>query len=66
MISTLFNSASFSAVTTVIMFLVTYIPYVTIISMEAMLYVIGFGYKFLLVSRSSNLIIFNFINQKCN
>ncbi|KAG7198455.1 hypothetical protein KM043_005838 [Ampulex compressa] len=42
MISTMFSSASLAAVTTVVMFLLTYMPYVIVIAMEA---VIGLGYK---------------------
>jgi len=64
MISTMFSSASLSAVTTVVMFLLTYMPYVIVIAMEA---VFGIGHKLLIVSRSSNLIIFlfSFTKQKC-
>lgn len=47
MISTMFSSASLSAVTTVVMFLLTYMPYVIVIAMEA---VFGIGYKLLIVS----------------
>lgn len=35
MISTIFSSASLAAVTTVVMFLLTYMPYVVVIAMEA-------------------------------
>lgn len=46
MISTMFSSASLAAVTTVVMFLLTYMPYVIVIAMEA---VFGLGYKLLIV-----------------
>lgn len=49
MISTMFSSANLAAVTTVVMFLLTYIPYVIVIAMEA---VFGLGYKLLIVSNS--------------
>lgn len=49
MISTMFSSASLSAVTTVVMFLLTYMPYVIVIAMEA---VFGLGYKLLIVSNT--------------
>ncbi|XP_053595540.1 uncharacterized protein LOC103571174 isoform X2 [Microplitis demolitor] len=45
MISTMFSSASLAAVTTVVMFLLTYMPYVIVIAMEATL---GLGYNILL------------------
>ncbi|XP_014474957.1 PREDICTED: ATP-binding cassette sub-family A member 13 isoform X2 [Dinoponera quadriceps] len=45
MISTMFSSASLAAVTTVVMFLLTYMPYVIVIAMEA---VFGLGYKLLI------------------
>ncbi|XP_029170086.1 LOW QUALITY PROTEIN: uncharacterized protein LOC114939826 [Nylanderia fulva] len=45
MISTIFSSASLAAVTTVVMFLLTYMPYVIVIAMEA---VFGLGYKLLI------------------
>ncbi|XP_011868082.1 PREDICTED: uncharacterized protein LOC105562133 isoform X2 [Vollenhovia emeryi] len=45
MLSTMFSSASLSAVTTVVMFLLTYMPYVIVIAMEA---VFGLGYKLLI------------------
>ncbi|XP_078047717.1 lipid droplet defective isoform X2 [Augochlora pura] len=45
MISTLCSSASLSAITTVVMFLLTYMPYVIVIAMEA---VLGLGYKLLI------------------
>ncbi|XP_018348552.1 PREDICTED: uncharacterized protein LOC108752306 [Trachymyrmex septentrionalis] len=45
MISTMFSSASLSAITTVVMFLLTYMPYVIVIAMEA---VFGLGYKLLI------------------
>lgn len=51
----MFSSASLSAVTTVVMFLLTYMPYVIVIAMEA---VFGLGYKLLIVSQTNNLIIF--------
>lgn len=47
MISTMFSSASLAAVTTVVMFLLTYMPYVIVIAMEASM---GLGYNLLLVS----------------
>lgn len=61
MISTMFSSASLSAVTTVVMLLLTYMPYIIVIAMEA---VFGFGYKLLIVSRASNvnlIFLFSFI-----
>ncbi|XP_011684588.1 PREDICTED: uncharacterized protein LOC105447955 isoform X2 [Wasmannia auropunctata] len=45
MISTMFSSASLSAVTTVVMFLLTYMPYVIVIAMEA---TFGIGYKLII------------------
>ncbi|XP_032690190.1 uncharacterized protein LOC116853290 isoform X2 [Odontomachus brunneus] len=45
MISAMFSSASLAAVTTVVMFLLTYMPYVIVIAMEA---VFGLGYKLLI------------------
>ncbi|KAL0111880.1 hypothetical protein PUN28_013230 [Cardiocondyla obscurior] len=45
MISTMFSSASLSAITTVVLFLLTYMPYVIVIAMEA---VFGLGYKLLI------------------
>ncbi|XP_019697173.1 ATP-binding cassette sub-family A member 13 isoform X1 [Harpegnathos saltator] len=45
MISTMFSSASLAAVTTIVMFLLTYMPYVIVIAMEA---VFGLGYKLLI------------------
>ncbi|KAF7403454.1 hypothetical protein HZH68_006248 [Vespula germanica] len=45
MISTMFSSASLSAITTVVMFLLTYMPYIIVIAMEA---VFGLGYKLLI------------------
>nr|XP_033323682.1 uncharacterized protein LOC117218991 isoform X1 [Megalopta genalis]XP_033323683.1 uncharacterized protein LOC117218991 isoform X1 [Megalopta genalis]XP_033323684.1 uncharacterized protein LOC117218991 isoform X1 [Megalopta genalis] len=45
MISTVCSSASLSAITTVVMFLLTYMPYVIVIAMEA---VLGLGYKLLI------------------
>ncbi|XP_024889665.1 ATP-binding cassette sub-family A member 13 isoform X1 [Temnothorax curvispinosus] len=45
MLSTIFSSASLSAVTTVVMFLLTYMPYIIVIAMEA---VFAFGYKLLI------------------
>lgn len=53
MISTMFSSASLAAVTTVVMFLLTYMPYVIVIAMEA---VFGLGYKLLIVSRADSLV----------
>lgn len=47
MISTMFSSASLAAVTTVVMFLLTYMPYVIVIARET---VFGLGYKLLIVS----------------
>lgn len=47
MISTMCSSASLAAITTVVMFLLTFMPYVIVIAMEA---VIGLGYKLLIVS----------------
>lgn len=47
MISTLCSSASLAAISTVVMFLLTFMPYVIVIAMEA---VIGLGYKLLIVS----------------
>lgn len=47
MISTMFSSASLAAVTSVVMFLLTYMPYVIVIAMEATM---SFGWKFLIVS----------------
>lgn len=35
MVSTMFSSASLAAVTTVVMFLLTYMPYIIVIAMEA-------------------------------
>ena len=43
----MFSSASLAAVTTVVMFLLTYMPYVIVIAMEASM---SIGYKFLIVS----------------
>ncbi|XP_043289977.1 uncharacterized protein ldd isoform X2 [Venturia canescens] len=43
MISTIFSSASLAAVTTVVMFLLTYMPYVIVIAMEASM---SLGWKF--------------------
>ncbi|XP_028048892.2 uncharacterized protein LOC105837746 isoform X2 [Monomorium pharaonis] len=52
MISTMFSSASLSAVTTVIMFLLTYMPYMIVIAMEA---VFGLGFKlFICLSMSTS------------
>ncbi|CAL7936973.1 unnamed protein product [Xylocopa violacea] len=45
MISTMCSSASLAAITTVVMFLLTFMPYVIVIAMEA---VIGLGYKLLI------------------
>ncbi|RLU15876.1 hypothetical protein DMN91_011632 [Ooceraea biroi] len=45
MISTMFSSASLAAVTTVVMFLLTYMPYIIVIAMDA---VFGLGYKLLI------------------
>ncbi|KAH0550173.1 hypothetical protein KQX54_017854 [Cotesia glomerata] len=45
MVSTMFSSASLAAVTTVVMFLLTYMPYVIVIAMEATL---GLAYNILL------------------
>ncbi|XP_076284763.1 lipid droplet defective isoform X2 [Lasioglossum baleicum] len=45
MISTMCSSASLSAITTVVMFLLTYMPYIIVIAMEA---VLGLGYKLLI------------------
>ncbi|XP_035722982.1 uncharacterized protein LOC118441973 isoform X2 [Vespa mandarinia] len=45
MISTMFSSASLSAITTVVMFLLTYMPYIIVIAMEA---VFGLTYKLLI------------------
>ncbi|XP_076548743.1 lipid droplet defective isoform X1 [Osmia lignaria lignaria] len=45
MISTLCSSASLAAISTVVMFLLTFMPYVIVIAMEA---VIGLGYKLLI------------------
>ncbi|XP_023289550.1 uncharacterized protein LOC105698871 [Orussus abietinus] len=45
MISTMFSSTSLAAVTAVVMFLLTYMPYVIVIAMEAAM---GFGYKLLI------------------
>ena len=45
MISTVCSSASLAAITTVVMFLLTFMPYVIVIAMEA---VIGLGYKLLI------------------
>ena len=47
MISTMCSSASLAAIITVVMFLLTFMPYVIVIAMEA---VIGLGYKLLIVS----------------
>lgn len=47
MISTVCSSASLAAITTVVMFLLTFMPYVIVIAMEA---VLGLGYKLLIVS----------------
>lgn len=43
----MFSSASLAAVTTVVMFLLTYMPYIIVIAMDA---VFGLGYKLLIVS----------------
>jgi len=53
MISTMFSSASLAAVTTVVMFLLTYMPYIIVIAMDA---VFGLGYKLLIVSGKANAI----------
>ncbi|XP_034938100.1 phospholipid-transporting ATPase ABCA1 [Chelonus insularis] len=45
MISTMFSSASLAAVTTIVMFLLTYMPYVIVIAMESNL---GLGYNLML------------------
>ncbi|KAK2584735.1 hypothetical protein KPH14_007066 [Odynerus spinipes] len=45
MISTIFSSASLSAVTTVVVFLLTYMPYIVVIAMEA---AVGLGYKLIM------------------
>ncbi|XP_017788277.1 PREDICTED: uncharacterized protein LOC108570860 [Habropoda laboriosa] len=45
MISTMCSSASLAAITTVVMFLLTFMPYIIVIAMEA---VIGLGYKLLI------------------
>ncbi|XP_043253492.1 retinal-specific phospholipid-transporting ATPase ABCA4 isoform X1 [Colletes gigas] len=45
MISTVCSSASLAAITTVVMFLLTFMPYIIVIAMEA---VIGLGYKLLI------------------
>nr|XP_031839600.1 uncharacterized protein LOC116430078 isoform X2 [Nomia melanderi] len=45
MISTVCSSASLAAITTVVMFLLTFMPYVIVIAMEA---VLGLGYKLLI------------------
>ncbi|KAI4485555.1 hypothetical protein M0802_012731 [Mischocyttarus mexicanus] len=52
MISTIFSSASLSAITTVVMFLLTYMPYIIVIAMEA---AFGLGYKlFICLSMSTS------------
>ncbi|KAL6258986.1 hypothetical protein P5V15_008908 [Pogonomyrmex californicus] len=52
MISTMFSSASLAAVTTVVMFLLTYMPYIIVIAMEA---VFGLGFKlFICLSMSTS------------
>ena len=43
----MFSSASLAAVTSVVMFLLTYMPYIIIIAMEASM---SLGYKLLIVS----------------
>ncbi|XP_066598930.1 uncharacterized protein ldd isoform X2 [Prorops nasuta] len=45
MISTIFSSASLAAVTAVVMFLLTYMPYIIVIAMEAAM---GLGYKLII------------------
>lgn len=51
MISTFFSSASLAAITTVVMFLLTYIPYIIVISMQATWHgTLALGYNLLLVS----------------
>ncbi|XP_033223873.1 phospholipid-transporting ATPase ABCA1 isoform X3 [Belonocnema kinseyi] len=52
MISTLFSSASLAAVTSVVMFLLTYMPYIIVIAMEASM---SLGYKlFICLSMSTS------------
>ncbi|CAK9819447.1 ATP-binding cassette sub-family A member 13 [Anthophora plagiata] len=52
MISTMCSSASLAAITTVVMFLLTFMPYIIVIAMEA---VIGLGYKlFICLSMSTS------------